>query len=177
MVDINIDGQYQVNGVSIGGSPNPSVIDFSASNGTAVTGTLAITASRILTIPANTFITNGMLDIVARYQKTGTAGGNILTLYLNTSPTLTGATLIAQFANGSTTLTQIIRTARINSNTLTNWPNTSIIANDYGINANLPNSVVFNTSVDNYLLFCIQLVSTADSAVVEMARAVKYLEA
>ena len=35
-------------------------------------------------------------------------------------------------------------------------------------------SVVFNAAVDNYLLFTIQLVSAADSSVVEMARAVKY---
>jgi hypothetical protein len=177
MVDINIDGQYQVNGVPIGGSSNPSVIDFSASNGTAVTGTTTLSISRSLLVPANAFAVNGMLEFMARYQKTGTAGAQSCSVYVNTSATLTGATQIAAITSGSpSTLIQCIRTARINSNTLTIWPNIAVITFDYNTNANLPNSVVFNTAVDNYLLFCIQLVNAADSSVVEMARAVKYLE-
>jgi hypothetical protein len=175
MVDIDITGQYQINGVPIGGSSNPSVIDISVTDGTAVTGTLVMTASRILTIPANTFITNGMLEIVARYQKTGTVGSHSSAVYLNTSPTLTGATQIAVFATTSSILVQGIRTARINSNTLTIWPIIGSVVIDYASNSNLLTSVTFNTSVDNYLIFAIQLGNVADSAVIEMARAVKYL--
>jgi hypothetical protein len=177
MVDINIDGQYQVNGVPIGGSSNPSVIDFSASNGTPITGTVFLAISQSLLVPANTFTVNGMLEFMARFQKTGTAGAQSCSVYLNTSNTLTGATQIAGITSGSpSTLVQCIRTARINSNTLTIWPNGAVITFDYNTNANLPSSFAFNTAVDNYILFCIQLVNAADSSVVEMARAVKYLE-
>lgn len=177
MVDIDINGQYQINGVPIsGGASNPSVIDFSATNGTPVTGTTSVTPSIILTIPANTFTANGMLEMMARYQKTGTAGTFNSTIYLNTSPTITGAVWIAQFGNTSSTLMQGIRTARINSNTLTIWPVGTSVPIDYALNANPLNSATFNTAVDNYILFCVNNASTADSTVVEMARVVKYLE-
>lgn len=176
MVDIDINGQYQINGVPIGGSPNPSVIDFSATNGTPVTGTTANTPSIILTIPANTFTANGMLEMMARFQKTGSAGAFNSTIYLNTSPTITGAVWIAQFGNTSSTLMQGIRTARINSNILTIWPIGTSTPFDYALNANPLTSVTFNTAVDNYILFCVSNGATSDSSVVEMARVVKYLE-
>jgi hypothetical protein len=117
-----------------------------------------------------------MLDMIARQQKTGTAGSHSSAVYLNTSPTLTGATQIVLFAITSSILVQGIRTARINSNTLTIWPIISSNVIDYASNSNPLTSVTFNTSVDNYLLFAIQLGNVADSAVIEMARAVKYLE-
>lgn len=176
MVDINIDGQYQINGVSIVGSPNPSIIAFSATDGIVVTGTTAVTASRILTIPANTFTTNGMLEIAVGYSKGGAGGSCLSAIYLNTSPTLTGATQIAQISSTTNNLNQGIRTARINSNTLTIWPLSTITFLDYAANANPLVSVTFNTAVDNYLIFAASLVSATDTAVVEMARAVKYLE-
>jgi hypothetical protein len=176
MVDINIDGQYQINGIPIGGSPNPSVIAFNATNGTSVTGTTALTASRILTIPANTFTTNGMLDMAVGYNKVGAAGSCLFAIYLNTSPTLTGSTQIAVFANSANNIIQGIRTGRVNSNTLTTWPTGATILLDYNLNTNPLTSATFNTSVDNYLIFAVQLANAADSAVVEMARAVKYLE-
>lgn len=175
MVDINIDGQYQINGVSIVGSSNPSVIAFSATDGIVVTGTTAVTASRILTIPANTFTTNGMLEMAVGYNKGGAGGSCLSAIYLNTSPTLTGATQIAQISSTTNNLNQSIRTARINSNILTIWPIVSSLF-DYAANANPLVSVTFTTSVDNYLLFTVQLSNAADTAVVEMARAVKYLE-
>lgn len=177
MVDIDINGQYQINGVPIsGGASNPSVIAFSATNGIPATGTTAVFASRILTIPANTFTTNGMLEMMARCQKTGVGSAFDTSIYLNTSPTLTGAVYIAQLAYTSSTLVQGIRTARINSNTLTIWPTLSGVGLDYAGNANLPTSVTFNTSVDNYIIFATNVTNTLDSAVIEMARVVKYLE-
>lgn len=175
-VNFNIDGQYKVNGVPIGGgNSNPSVITLSAVNGTPVTGTLAETISSSLLIPANTFTSSGMLEFLVRYVKTGTAGNFTLRAYRNTSATLTGATQIAAYASGSNAVfAQCIRTARINSNTLTIWPTSGTATQDYSISANAKVSVVFNTSVDNYILFCVQLFNVADSSVVEMARAVIY---
>jgi len=177
MVDIDITGQYQINGVPLSGSSNPSLVSISVSDGTPVTGTLAETVSQALLIPANTFTGNGMLEFISRFQKTGTAGASFIRIYKNTSASLTGATLVALFLSAnSSTLVQGIRTARINSNTLTIWPTSTAVLNDYGTNGNLPTSTVFNTAVDNYILFCVQLVTATDSVVVEMARVVKYLE-
>jgi len=174
-VDFNIDGQYKVNGVSLGGASNPSVITLSAVNGTPVTGTLSETVSQAILIPANTFTSSGMLEFMVRYVKTGTASNSTLRAYKNTSPTLTGATQIAAYASGSNALfMQGFRTARINSNTLTVWPTSATSTQDYTSTTLVKVSTVFNTSVDNYILFCVQLFNVADSSVVEMARAVIY---
>jgi hypothetical protein len=158
-----------------GGSANPSVIALSATNGTAVTGTTNDTLSRSLLIPANTFTGNGMLEILARSFKTGSAGNQSLRAYTNTSASLTGATLIATFmAASSQVLPQGIRTFRINSNTLSGTFASTSGNSDY-VAANGKSSATFNTTVDNYIIISIQLTNAADSSVVEMARAVKYI--
>ena len=161
-----------------GGSANPSVIALSATDGTAVTGTTVDTLSRSLLIPANTFTGNGMLEILARFTKSGTAGSINTRVYLNTSASLTGATLIATFNAGSaagTVYSQGIRTARINSNTLTvaGLASTGVFT-DYSTGANPMVSTTFTTSVDNYLIFSVQLANSGDTGTCVMARATKY---
>lgn len=158
----------------VGGSANPSVIALSATDGTAVTGTTNDTLSRSLLIPANTFTGNGMLEILTRSFKTGSAGNQSLRAYTNTSASLTGATLIATFmAASSQVFPQGIRTFRINSNTLTGTFASTSGNSDY-VAANGKSSTTFNTTVDNYIIISIQLTNAADSSVVEMARAIKY---
>lgn len=158
-----------------GGVSNPSVISLIASNGILVTGTTINTMSQSLLIPANTFTGNGMLEILTRSFKTGTAGSHSLRAYTNTSPSLTGAVLIATFMTPSTIVfPQGIRTFRINSNTLSGTF-ASTTGNDDYVNANGKSSTTFNTAIDNYIIFAIQLTTTTDSSVVEMARAVKYV--
>ena len=171
-----------INGSSLLGSgnlvvsSNPSVIVLNATDGTAVTGTLTETISRSLLIPANTFTSEGMLEVVARVFKTGTLAGQTFRIYKNTSNTLTGATLIGLVLSASTQLyAQAIRTYRINSNTLTGFPTSTAASVDYAQNGNVELSTTFTTSVDNYILFAIQLSSTGDSSTIRMARATKYI--
>jgi hypothetical protein len=174
-VDFNIDGQYKVNGVPLGGTSNPSVITLSVAGGTAVAGTLLNTISQSLIIPANTFTPEGMLEFLVRYRKIGSAGLITCRVYLNTSPTLTGATQIGGYVNGSNSLLiQGIRTGRVKSNVLTIWPQSANVLLDYSTSGATKTSVVFDTTVDNYLLFAVQLFNVADSAVVNIARAVIY---
>jgi hypothetical protein len=173
-----------INGSSVLGSgdlvvsatANPSVIVLNATDGTAVTGTLADTISRSILIPANTFTSSGMLEVVARVFKTGTLGAQTFRIYKNTSNTLTGATSIGLILSASTQVfAQAIRTYRISSNTLTGFPISSAVQTDYGTNGNPEVSTTFNTSVDNYIILAIQLVNPSDSSVVRMARATKYI--
>jgi hypothetical protein len=158
-------------------SSNPQVIDLKVTNGIAVTGTTANTVSQTILIPANTFTSEGgALEFMARYQKTGVAGNQSTYVYLNTVPVVdVNASLVAAFTLlSSNVFVQGIRTARINSNTLTVFTIFSAATNDYSVVNNVQQSVAFNTAVDNYLIFTIQLGNAADSSVVEMARAVKY---
>jgi hypothetical protein len=173
-----------INGSSVLGSgdlvvsatANPSVIVLNATDGTAVTGTITDTISRSLLIPANTFTSSGMLEVVARVLKTGAAGAQTFRIYKNTTNSLTGATLIGLILSGSTQIyAQGIRTFRINSNTLTGLTTSTATAVDYATNGNPEVSTTFTTSVDNYIIFAIQLVNSGDSSVVRMARATKYI--
>ena len=158
----------------LGGGINPSVIVLNASNGTAVTGTTADTLSQSILIPANTFTSNGMLEVLGRILKTGTAGGQSFRIYKNTSASLTGATLIATITSGVASLMhQGIRTYRINSNVMSGINTSSALSSDYGTSTQF--TTTFDTSVDNYILFSIQLANAADSSVVEMSRTTKYI--
>lgn len=156
-------------------SANPSVIDLKVTDGTAVTGTTIGTISQSLLIPANTFTSaGGMLEFMARFQKTGTAGNYSSVVFLNTSINITGASQVAWFSNSSNTFVQGLRTARISSNTLNVYQPFINLISDYIGGSQPQTSVSFDPTVDNYLIFVIYLFNAADSAVVEMARAVKY---
>lgn len=154
---------------------NPSIVASSYVDGTAVTGTTTETLSRSLLIPANTFSSNGILEVFCRMTKTGTAGTSTIKIYKNTSSTLTGATQIGVLTNlqSATSLySQGIRTFRINSNTLTGLTTAGTNPLDY-ISSTALVSTTFTTNVDNYIIFSITLSSTADSANISMARAIK----
>ena len=154
-------------------SSNPSVVDLSATDGTIVTGTTDDTLSRSLLIPANTYSDNGMLELICRMTKTGTTSTSNIRIYKNTTNSLTGATLIAANTTitGTNLFSQMIRTFRINSNTLTGYRITSSLT-DYASTSALL-STTFTTSVDNYIIISIQLGNVADSANISMARAIK----
>ncbi len=68
----------------------------------------------------------------------------------------------------------LIRTARISANTLTVYPANTTALSDYAATSTAQTSVAFDPTVDNYLLFAVQLNDGTDSALVQMARAVKY---
>jgi hypothetical protein len=111
---------------------------------------------------------------MARFQKTGTAGNQYCNVYINTSATLTGASALAWFSANASTFVQGLRTAKISSNTITLTSASNTAITDYFASSNAQTSAPFDISVDNYLIFTIQLFNAADSSVVEMARAVKY---
>ena len=172
-----------INGNSVLGSgdlvvsatANPSVIALNATDGTAITGTTTETISRSLLIPANTYTSNGMLEVLARMTKTGALGTSNMRIYKNTSNTLTGATLIASTGSNTAAIVfnQAIRNFRINSNTLSGFSANSSQTFDYASSSSALSSTTFTTNVDNYILFSIQLANTADSANVSMARVTK----
>jgi hypothetical protein len=156
-------------------SANPQLVSATYSNGTTVTGTLTETLSQSLLIPANTFLSNGMLDVLCRIDKIGTNAQVAFRMYKNTSNTLTGATLIATLSSGMSFINlfgQGIRNFRINSNTITGMQSSNNNFNDYNTASGI-SSTTFTTNVDNYILFSITLFNVADSANISMARAIK----
>ena len=154
---------------------NPQLIVANYSDGIVVSGTTAETLSQSLLIPANTYLSNGMLEVLCRMTKTGVNANSTIKIYKNTSNTLTGATLIATLASNVSFVNvfiQGIRTFRINSNNITGMLATTAIVND-STQAGGLTSTTFTTNVDNYILISITLTNAADSANISMARAIK----
>jgi hypothetical protein len=158
-----------------GGGSSPLIIDSKVSGATAVTGTTSLAISQSILIPANTFTAaGGMLEILARYQKTGTGGNQSTFVLINTANNLTGAETLAWFNASPFLLVQGIRTAKVTASTIEVFNAGSALVNDYIGSSNAPSIIPFDPTVDNYLLFAITLAGVSDSSIVEMARAVKY---
>jgi hypothetical protein len=156
-------------------SLNPLVIALNATDGTIVTATLLETLSRSLLIPANTFSSNGILEVMCRMTKTGLLGTSSMKIYKNTSNTLTGATLIGTIIlNQSTNVTyaQGLRNFVINSNVLYTASASQAFFNDNTVQTTIT-TTTFTTNVDNYILISLALASINDSATISMARAIK----
>jgi hypothetical protein len=169
----NVDIQAQlVSGVNIktlnnssilgaGNLITPNIVHSAVGDGSAVTGTTSITASRIVTIQANTLTSACVLEIFVRSLRTGTVGTSTLYIYANTSASLTGATLMASSTSTNTRITQsIIRTMRLYLNSLTTMPNSSY--SDYNADTTQSN-FSFNIANTNYIIFAIANTSTSDS--------------
>lgn len=159
----------------VGGASNPSVIDLSAVNGTTVNGLGGDTISRTLTIPANTFTGNGLIEVRYRMSKTAASGANQFTrIYVNTTNSLSGATLISQNQVSPVMIfQQITRTMRINSNTLTAY--SGGLQSDFQTHTSAPYSATFNINQQQFLIFTMQLANAGETGFVEFASAVKYI--
>ena len=157
-----------------GGSSNFSVISISATNSTAVTGTTANAIVSSILVPANTFGSNGIIDIAARYLKTGTASIQNVRMYVNTSSSLTGATLVANFYNGPNTQVGAWRTANISSNTINFLSTLGTFSSDLASIAGTGTSAPFNTSVNNFIIFAVQLGNGLDSCVLQFHKILRY---
>jgi hypothetical protein len=147
--------------------------------GTIVTGTTANTITQSILIPANTLAANNTLDLLARFSKTGTVGGGNYRVYINTSNTLTGATLIAtlyQIAGGAVISNhQNIRSFFYNGTNLTGLLSSSFSSvTDIQQTTTAPISFAYNSATAYHLIFAIQLTSTADSSVMTAYRILKY---
>ena len=148
---------------------NNSVLRVYA-NGSALTGTTAnsIPPSQSNLIPANTIAVGDILRFITQLTKTGTAGIYTVRIYVNTSNSLSGATLMATRANGAGTdlCTIMGRAFSVQSSTVTSTGSTTISSaaseNVYTGAASLN----INWAVDQYFIVAVQNASAADSTLV-----------
>jgi len=156
-----------------GGSSNPKAIAVSPFDGTNVSSTIA-TISRSILIPANTFDTNCIIEVVwGAVRISGTSAGGQSALYINTSNSLSGATLVATGSNINSTQfyckngrdIQKIGTAAKSMNTLP-------FASDYSPSTAI-NNFTLNNSTDLYFLFTI-FAGVADVVTIRNVRITQY---
>lgn len=181
--DTNLSALSSFNGIAwvtlgSGGGISSVTNILIGTTGTIVTGTTANTITQSILIPANTLAANNTLDFIARFSKTGTAGGGNYRVYINTSISLTGATLFGNLytiAGGATIPThQNQRTFFYNGTTLSSNMGGVSNVTDISQSTVAPYTMTYNSATDYYLIFAIQLTNTADSSVINGFRVLKY---
>jgi len=147
--------------------------------GTNVTGTTANTITQSISIPANTLAANNTLDVLARFSKADNVGSGNYRMYINTSNSLTGATLVATLytiAGGASIAThQNQRTFFYNGTNLTCNVGASFSSvTDIQQFVVTPFSMAYNAATNYFLIFAIQLSSATSSSVMTAYRILKY---
>lgn len=104
-------------------------------------------------IPANTFAANGSFEIAL---KVGSSSGTIslqAKLYINTSNTLTGATLIATSGNAATSgYFNVVRNSFISSSNILTLNSALATNSDLVTGGNTQSSIAFDVTASRYLL-------------------------
>ena len=143
----------------LGGTPRITINKLTDSS--AVTGTTANTILDSLLIPANTFKV-GVVDLKLRNIWTTTVATKTTRIYINTSNSLSGATLLGTHAAGTAGLSvDMGRFLAIKNLTTIQMFNsaTSLIANE-SIVTSAVSSITFDNTVTNYIIVAIQQSST-----------------
>jgi len=142
-------------------------------NGTPITASTANTISLSGLVPAGTNTTNDTLRIKYRVSKTGGSAITTTRLYVNTTNSLSGATLLAQVATTATTrFLQSERELFIKNNTTNTevWPTSVAAFTDNAITTVATSLIAINHTVDQYYFVALQNGALADITVAEFLR-------
>jgi hypothetical protein len=155
---------------------NPRTIDMVT--GSNVTGTLTKTLSASILIPANTLTAVSVIETTWRaIRVSGTNSTITVDAYVNTANSLSGATLLATINSmtSSNYISQGIRSifCNISTNQWTVLNNGATVGSDY-VNTGANSVLSVNETVDNYLIYAIQLANVGDTGLVQFAHATIY---
>jgi hypothetical protein len=142
-------------------------------NGTPITASTANTISLSGLVPAGTNTTNDTLRIKYRVSKTGGSAVTTTRLYVNTTNSLSGATLLAQVATTATTrFLQSERELFIKNNVLNTevWPTSVAAFTDNAVTTVATSLIAINHTVDQYYFVALQNGALADITVAEFLR-------
>jgi hypothetical protein len=137
-----------------------------SADGAAVTLTTNNTLSSTLLIPSNSVVVGDSISIKVRASKTGTTSVSRIFVYINTSATLSGATLLASgpTAAGLQIFQQLARELIVKSSTVTeSFPTaTQLITDDNTTSVTISNTNI-DWTTDQYFIFSLQLGNANDS--------------
>lgn len=155
-------------------SSNPSTLAIQSGNATIVnTAGVSISASFLIT--ANTLNPSCVIDFVTRVKRmSGSTSMFFVQIYINTSNSLTGATLIGKslLGSGTTTIMQMQRTYNISSNFLFAFSGGTQAITDIQSSTDPLDTIGINVTIDNYFIIAISNSST-DSLVCDMAKLIQ----
>ena len=147
-------------------TPKVGVIVKDITTSSALTGTTAITLLKSVLIPANTFTTGNIAVIQARAIRSTATGVGTSYIYINTSNTLSGATLVG-IIGSAVVFYGMERNLYIKSSTVSETYNSSASLNsDAASNAPSANSDLnINWTVDQYIIHAFSLAAVGNSVV------------
>jgi hypothetical protein len=137
----------------------------SGADGTASSGTTNTISISVL-IPANTFALDDVIRINHRVRATGTTATRETRIYVNTSASLTGATVVSTATLTSTILSANLQRFLAIKNATTNTEVITATSSQLTDYANLTTAVttlVINWTVDQYIIFAVNALNGADS--------------
>jgi hypothetical protein len=144
--------------------------------GTAITSTTAELASSSILIPANTIPANCILDLSWMMERTLSSSNTTFTrCYINTSDTLTGASLLATGQITTTLLTgRHIRQIAVNGSTWRIANTVQIITSDLSYGTTVLSTVTMATNQDIYLIFSVQNGNTSTTSQITFSSLLSY---
>ena len=154
---------------------NPRLLSFSGISGTSTTSNV-ITICHSVLIPANTFSSNNILQVIFRmFRQSGNLGQMYGRIYFNTANTLTGATLFnttfTMNGGSSQYLGYVERHFSYDGTNLTSYSNNAFSEYTTGAVVNVP----FNATVDNYVLLTMQCQNLNDIANINLFKILAYV--
>ena len=151
------------------------IVSKDITDSTALTGTTAITLMKSVLIPANTFATGDVVKILSRaIRNTATGSANNL-FYLNTTNTLTGATLLATQTSTSIFFgmeRSIYIKSATNSETII--PTNSSSGSEVGVSVLGVSNLNINWGVNQYIIAAFQNAAVGNSTVMSSLIIQKY---
>jgi hypothetical protein len=158
-------------GTIISSTPPVKISSIFAVDGfTSITGTTANTLTGSILIPAGTIVIQPgtTAELTARVIKTGVAGITTLRIYVNTTDSLSGATLLATgaAATAADLFQQLKRTMFIGKNPI----NTKVLSTTTGLysdnaRSTSESSIVIDWTVPQYIILAVQNASTLDTSI------------
>lgn len=151
------------------------IVSKDITDSTALTGTTAITLMKSVLIPANTFATGDTINILNRAVRNTATGGAINYMYINTTNSLTGATLVGTMS-GSFSFYGMERSLYIKSATNSETFNATASAagSEVVTGVNGSSSLNINWAVNQYVIAAFQNAAVGNSTVMSSLIIQKY---
>ena len=151
------------------------IVSKDITDSSALTGTTAITLMKSVLIPANTFATGDTIKILNRAVRNTATGGAINYMYINTTNSLTGATLVGTMS-GSISFYGMERSLYIKSAINSETFNSGISAagSEVVTGVNGSSSLNINWSVNQYVIAAFQNAAVGNSTVMSSLIIQKY---
>lgn len=155
--------QIRENGLEAGFT---MIVAKDITNSAALTGTTAITLIKSVLIPANTFTIGDVVDIESRAIRNTNTGTAVNYMYVNTSSSLSGATLIGQ-QSAAVQYYGMTRNLYIKSATNSETTNNavSVSGSSAAAIANPPSNLNIDWTVDQYIISAFANAANGDSTV------------